>query len=176
MKFSVHGPYVIPRKGLKKNIVDDASLPLFWEDIDYDEEGISGGIGCYIFAVKAAKGIVPWYVGKTNKQRFSKECFTDRNIKIINHIIDENFGTPIVMLIAQRTANNGTLKKPSATEIKEITELEKLLISFALHKNPEIKNYQHTRLFRNLVVPGIINTPPGGQSNSVKALRKILSL
>lgn len=175
MKFTVHGPFEIPRKGSKKNIIDGAALCDFWDEVNEDVEDLPEAIGCYILSIKASKGLKPWYIGKTNKQNFRKECFTDRNINIFNNTIDETYGTPVLMLISQRTPI-GSFKKPSANEIKEITELEKMLISFGLHKNSEIKNYQNTKLFKELVVPGIINTPQGGQSKSVSILKKIFSI
>lgn len=75
MNFYPYSPIAIPRttKGLIAN--DSESLRLFWSGVEAIEEGLSNAIGIYIFSIRAGGGIIPWYVGKAEKQSFSKECF-----------------------------------------------------------------------------------------------------
>ena len=35
--------------------------------------------GCYVFALKNGGNIIAWYVGKTERMTFEKECFQATN-------------------------------------------------------------------------------------------------
>src|ERR1035438_601424 len=59
-KFKPYGPFQVP--------VDDGrvltkELKEFWTEIDGQYPGLSGAVGCYIFAISSKK-TKPWYVGK----------------------------------------------------------------------------------------------------------------
>lgn len=95
--------------------------------------------GCYLFAIRAAKGFRPIYVGKTKKS-FEKECFTYH--KVADHYQPAlgNMGkdTPVLFLL---TLGRG--KGPINN--RAIAQLEAFLIQNAVAKNPDLSNIQGTK-------------------------------
>src|SRR5260370_39064811 len=69
----------------------------FWTEHSH----LSSQIGCYIFAVRASKGIKPWYVGKTART-FKDEVFTERNLAKFYYpvITATSKGTPVFLFAA----------------------------------------------------------------------------
>ena len=80
MKFRVNGPYELPKT--KKGLIDTnaAARRLFWQQVDERFESVAEACGCYVFAIQAARGTLPWYVGKAEKQSLKKECLTPHKI------------------------------------------------------------------------------------------------
>ena len=75
--FEVKGPLKVPTyDGKAAKIVDSDRLGEFWN--------LSGGLaqrrGCYVFAVRASKGIRPIYVGRATK-RFKSEVFAPHKLE-----------------------------------------------------------------------------------------------
>ena len=99
MQYSVHGPFKLSRK--KYNGLADTSKEArkeFAEKLKGDNLGLPDACGCYIFAIKAAKGFKPWYVGITKRQSFIKECFTPTKINIYNEVLASGVATPLLFL------------------------------------------------------------------------------
>ena len=67
-KYSVHGPFRIAKQ--KNGHVNKGrdSMHTFWAKVQEEDESLPSACGCYIFAIKAGKGIRPWYVGIAEKQ------------------------------------------------------------------------------------------------------------
>lgn len=168
-EYSIHGPYKIKRhKGHKnKKRVEHTkeAKKKFWADIEKHVPDLPTACGCYLFAIETAKAIKPWYVGLT-KKGFQKECFGRHKIIIYNDVLsDYGSGTPILFFIAKRTKERGDFAKPSKNGRKDIEYLETMLIGTAIEKNPALMNIMKTKYLKNMRVPGLINTPPGKQSN-----------
>ena len=99
MNFVPHSAIEIPRQINGLIAADKESLSSFWSLVESEhEEGISGSIGCYIFSIRAGKGILPWYVGLAEKQSFRKECFTSHKLNHYNNAIAKRKGTPLLTL------------------------------------------------------------------------------
>lgn len=84
MFFYPHGPFIISKKSNGLILATAEYLKQFWEEIDEEYPGLSCACGCYVFATRAGKGVIPWYVGKTEKQSFAKECFYSHKINHYN--------------------------------------------------------------------------------------------
>ncbi len=83
-------------------------------------------------------------------------------------------GSPILFFIARQKKKSDGFAR--ATAAKEIDWLERLLISYALDANPKLFNKKATRYLRDLVVPGVINTPQGKSPAASSKLRRTLKL
>jgi len=170
-----YGPFDIPKmeNGLISN--DRNEIRTFWEDVERDGEvGLSDAVGCYMFGVRAGKGSVPWYIGLAEKQSYKVECFSPHKLNHFNNAIAKKKVTPILLFIARCTSGD-RFSKPSKNGYTDIRILENMLIGLAVKRNPDLLNIKGTKVLRDMVVPGIINTQPGGQSASTLELRTILN-
>ena len=174
MIYFPYGPFPMPRSATKRRI-DKDSQGDFWRNIDTEYDDLSYAVGCYIFSIRRSGGRpLPWYVGRTNKN-FRSECFDDHKLEHFNNALDENSGTPLLTLIAKHTPGDN-FANPSVNRQLDIEFLEKHLIALAIRCNPELKNKKDTKFLREIVVPGILNTPPVRQSRSVSELKELLKL
>lgn len=165
----------IPRtsNGLIAN--DKESMAEFWENVDEINDGLSEGIGIYIFSVRAGQGNLPWYVGKAEKQTFKKECFAHHKLTHYNHCIAGKRGTPLLTLLPKFTQAD-YFSLPNGSFHADITALEKMLIGTCLQKNKNLLNIRDTKLHKEIIVPGYINTPQGGMANSVKEFKHLIGV
>lgn len=171
MNFAVYGPFPIIRNG--RNVARDAKTKrAFWEVVDEEDDGLSDACGCYVFVIRNRA----WYVGKAEKQSFSRECFALHKIVQYNDALQEVQGRPSLLLIAKITRGN-RFARPSARGHKDIDLLENLLIGAALRRNPRLQNIKRTKHLRQMHVPGVLNTRKGeGRSIAVQALRGTLDV
>ncbi len=173
MLFTIHGPFEIPRNedGIISRSND--SKKIFWKIVDQAEDNLSGACGCYLFAVKHGPTAKPWYVGMASRRSFMRECLGSHQLNIYNEIIASQKGYPFLFLIAKRTERH-KFAKPSKTKQRAINWLESFLISIGVEKNKNLCNISKTKLLRNLVVPGILNTPKGPNTISEKKFKQTL--
>ena len=174
MNFHPHQPHEIPKQSNGLVASDKTSLNQFWEQLDTalgDE--LSAGIGCYIFSIRAGKGVLPWYVGLAEKQSFRKECFTHHKITHYNNAIAARKGTPLLTLVAKYTPR-GKLVRPTGGSHRDVQHLETMLIGNCLGRNYSLQNVKDTRLLREMVVPGLLNSPKGKPSETVRAFKALI--
>ena len=50
---------------------------------------------------------LPWYVGRTIKQDFGRECFAYHKLHKLNEVLDEHPGTLVLYLVASTGADAG---------------------------------------------------------------------
>ena len=156
MNFFPHTPLEIPRQANGLIAADKESLREFWDYAEVAvEDGISGGIGCYIFSIRAGRGALPWYVGLAEKQSFRKECFTSHKLVHYNNAVAARRGTPVLTLVAKYTPGDKLLN-PTGNEHKDIQFLETVLISYRLSRNLDLYNTRDTKMIREMVVPGLL--------------------
>jgi hypothetical protein len=127
--------------------------------------------GCYIFGLKAAGGIKPYYVGKTSGQSFKNEIFTpDKILKYRDAMDKRQNGTPVFILI-QAITKTGKIAKGDTGLIDWV---ESRLIESALARNPrDLINKLKTNYPSDAVIPGFWNSPIGANKHS-KALNSML--
>lgn len=175
MKFTIHGPFDVPRVG---HLIDDSakSKTAFWLSCDLHVPEISSACGCYVFVIRKNKNARPWYIGLTTKKTFKGEVFGLHKINHYNHAMAAvAIGKPQLYFLAKRTPG-GKFQKPSANSLPAVEFLETFLFGVALNQNSALRNSSNTKFLRNVVVPGVLNTPPGAPKAAEKALRADLGL
>ena len=175
MRYYPYGPLEIPLSKRRIEYRNKEPLNQFWEQFDGIEKGISEAVGCYIFSIRAGKGIRPWYVGMAEKQSFKKECFATHKLLNYNDCLESRKGTPVLTLLPRLTAT-GKFSKKGVNGHRDIRFLESLLISTCLQKNSELLNIKSTKLLRELEVPGLINSPKGRIKNEIKDFQRLIGL
>lgn len=170
-RYEPFGPFKIPRNG---SHVDKRRCRQFWDNIEQQTPGLSGAVGCYIFAIRAAKGAKPWYVGKTERLSFKHETWSPDKLNKYGEVLNSRKrGAPILYLIAKRTSV-GRYAKPRKGGIGEIRALENLLIGICLLRNSKLLNVKQTKHLKGIVVPGYMNEKPGARPAPARGLAKLL--
>jgi len=175
MKFSVHGPFEIPRIN---GIVDNsaASKKSFWESVEKKCSGLSAACGCYVFVVKARRGALPWYVGRTTRQSFKGEAFGAHQIIHYNHALVGKVGVKAQLFFLAKETPTGRFAKSSGNSHDDIEFLETLMFGIGLNRNHQLRNAKNTAFLKNLVVPGVLNSPQRPPTKSERALKVSLGL
>ena len=174
MRFEVQGPFELYRTKAGLVDTDATTRRYYWEWVEESIPGLSEACGCYIFAIQASRGILPWYVGKAERQSFRKECLSPHKINHFNNAIAGRKGKPILFFLPQLT-NKGAYRSPTTTKRPAIKELESLLIGMALSRNRRLLNGLGTKWMQQLTVEGFLNSnkAKGGPPSD---LRKLLGL
>jgi hypothetical protein len=172
MRFDIYGGYEIERKANRLGLFDDT----FWDRVSEEENDLPWACGCYVFALQNGHNIRPWYVGKTERRTFEKECFQSGKINIYNEVLVDRNGTPLLFLLPRLTRSGTKFSAPSKSGYRDIEFLETMLIGMALERNAELANIRKTKLLREMRVPGVINSPQARPKASVVDLRNALGL
>lgn len=173
MRFSVSGPFTLPRHGAKKLITEQTLRDL--KDSLSDQEGLATACGCYVFALRAGKGYTPHYVGQSCRRTILFEALNPINRERYNKVLDSKKGTPVLFFIPLLTPS-GKFRKPRKADgsLASVDFLERWLISQAIQKNPHLTNNKETRFLRDLHVVGIFNPRRGESTKETAALAKAL--
>lgn len=175
MRFEVVGPFFIktPRIIKSDHIKDLAN------SIAEEEAKLLAGPGCYVFGIKASSPrVIPWYVGKAEKQSVFKEATNAAHLQLYNEILDGyERGHPALIFLPQVTATG----KPAALAKGEgrkhaVDFVEDWLIAAALKSNPELYNIKKTKMLSELWVRGLFNPTQGDSSAASQALKASLKL
>lgn len=163
--FEVKGPFKVPTyNGRAAKIVDSEKLADFWES--------SGEMGerrgCYVFAIRASKGIRPQYVGRATKT-FKQEVFTPHKLeKYQRCLADIGKGNPVLFFLVPQA-------KKGKPNLKAIRELEDYLIQTAVSRNENLLNVRGTDRAK-WGIAGVIRGSGGKPSAAAQALKKTLGL
>ena len=174
MQFFPFSPLRI--KKTKNGLVaaDKDSIGDFWDRVATElEHDLADAVGCYIFSIRAGKGVKPWYVGLAARQSFRKECFTAHKLNHYNTAIAGRKGTPMLTLIPKYT-RAGRYAKPRQSGHRDIQFLETMLIGTCVRRNSCLLNVRDTKLLREMVVPGLLNNPKGRDYDSVTKFKGLL--
>ena len=172
MNYKPYEPIEFPRMRGRINR-DKLSIKEFWESFENIKDGISNSVGCYIFSLRAGKGMLPWYVGMAEKQYFKNECLTAHKILLFNDCLGKRKGTPFLTLIPKYT-KTGRYAKKSKNGHRDIQFLETLLIASCLKRNPKLLNVKATKMLREIKVPGFINSGKGRQDENIKNFKNLI--
>ena len=170
MKFEPYGPFKLPRLDGE---IDRSKRNAFWKEIEARHPLLPDAVGCYIFALKAAKGIRPWYVGKTERRSFAGETWEPGKLLGYGRVVRKHKGTPMLFLLAKLT-DQGKFARPTKRKMGAVAALEEMLIAVCLQRNRELLNKKTTRYLKGLQVPGYLNDNPGARPKSAKALARLL--
>jgi len=128
--------------------------------------------GIYIFGMKVTNGVIPCYVGKTNRT-FGGECFTERNINIYNGEIiryERNY-QPFLFFLVYRKQRGQKISN------KVILELEKYMINWALEKNPDLANTRGIEDEDRFIIAGLGGGRRGGApTREVRFFKKMMNV
>jgi len=164
-QFSVRGPLLVPYyQGKAGRTITDDNVREFWEH--HEEAGKERG--CYVFGIRAGRGLTPGYVGKATKS-FRQEIFTHHKLtRYQQFLADYAKGSP-VMFFLTAPRRKGPLNK------SHVAELEKFLIQVALAANPDLLNIQGTRA-EEWGIKGVLRGGRGNASKSAQAFKKMMNL
>ena len=165
VEFSVSGPFDVPiYRGKVGRIVRAEEGRKFFKTYP----SMAKRRGCYVFAMRAGRGMTPTYVGKATKT-FDQECFTaDKLGKCNQTLVDYAKGTLVMFLI---TAPMGK-GRPAAKQIKL---LEDFLIQVGVAANDKLLNIQGTKQ-EGWSITGLIRSSQGRPSHSVKKFQSTMKL
>lgn len=166
-EFHVLGPFAIqtskPERGGRR--IDAAEIDKFWENQAKDHPKLWKSRGCYIFAIKNGRSIVPAYVGKTTNQNFKQEAFNRGNRDTDNAIISKHKGIPVFYFLLAETGQG---------RAHHIDYLETFLIQNAVMANPELKNVQRGGL--GWKIAGVLRSDGGQPSKAAQSFRQMMHM
>ncbi|MBK8477256.1 MAG: hypothetical protein IPL39_13445 [Opitutaceae bacterium] len=172
MNYGIYGPFELPRHKARHFTHEASARREFWHDLDAEYPGLPDACGCYLISVRSRV----WYVGMAQRQSYRYECFTADKILKIERAMDGGGGSAYITLIARHTSS-GRFSKPSINGYFDIQDLELLLIGSALERNADLLNRSATKVLREIVVPGFLNSPLGaGKRTSVRAFQRIMGI
>lgn len=172
MRFDTQGPIEVPRNvlGLKAKVAAK-----FWAEANERlNPGLPEACGCYVFAIRAGKGARPWYVGKAEKQSFRNECFNPTNRIKFHELLEGRKGTPLLYFYPKMNDSGMKFASVRKTGNSSIIFLENMLIGMALERNSNLLNVSNTKMLKNLIVPGLINSGKGKLKTSAKDLKMLM--
>jgi len=163
-QFTCHGPFEIPTVKLAAaRSIAGPEIMAFWSQ----NASYSPRVGCYIFGMRAGKGITPWYVGKATKS-FGQEAFSsDKLTRYLHVLADYQRGKPVIFFVAYPAGKKGT------TNFRHIAALEKFLIQSAAIANPFLKNINHATA-PNWGIAGVLRSATKKPTNSAVAVKALL--
>ncbi len=168
MDLEVFGPFDVPCDG-SGNVkrIESKHKAVFWSDAALRQ--LRKKQGCYVFALRAAKGFVPWYVGQAGNG-FEQETFTAHKRDKYNRALTRRQrGVPVLFFVGPPGAKKMV---PS----KELNHMEKELIQFAITRNPDICNVQNTNNAPRWTIQGVIRSPRGKPSTPAKKFKTMLQI
>lgn len=171
MKYQISKPYGVPRdEHLTSRNPKDRKT--FWELVNSDVEGLAGACGCYMLVIRNKV----WYVGMAEKQSFRKECFQPHKIVQYDSALKKGKGIPYLIFISKMT-QTGNFCGPSPNGHKDIRTLEQLLIGAAIDRNPQLCNIKNTKVLREIMVPGFLNSGRGqARSSAVQEFKRAIGI
>lgn len=163
--FQIDGPYELPfekRNGGRTLVFDG-----FWDD-DSDAAHLADECGCYVFAIRAGKGITPIYVGKATKT-FKQETFNPANKhKYHDGFSDYAKGTPLMFFVVHPN-------QKGRTNATEITDIEDFLIQTGVAKNPGLQNVRGAGQPK-WSISGVIRGGKGKRSHAETEFRNLFDI
>lgn len=164
-QFAPEGPLDIPfAQGKASKSISAEQAREFWEHHPH----LTDRRGCYIFAIRAGRGIIPAYVGKATKT-FKQEVFApDKLAKYQRVLSDYRKGTPVFFFLVSQQERG----KPNTSIVGE---LEDFLIQTALIANDDLINVRGTKR-ADFSISGVLRGGKGKPSGAAKALKRCLRL
>jgi hypothetical protein len=176
MNFEVFGPYFFKTK----TIIKLEHVAAVRDEITASESGnvLSTAPGCYVFGVKSsgAQRVIPWYVGKAERQPVIKEATNAQHLQLYNEIFDDyKNGHPALYFLPSTTPKGkATTLAESGGSKPAIEFLEDWLIATCLKANADLWNVKKTRMLRELYVRGIFNPSKGDLNSPAASFKKCI--
>lgn len=162
-KFQVQGPFPIPvHQGVNGRVIRKSEADEFFKQ----HRSLEAQKGCYIFGIRAGRGVTPLYVGKATKT-FKQECFASGKLQRYGEaLVSYRRGTPVLYLVVAPGGRPATA---------QIAALENFLIGAAAAKNPAVLNVKGTKK-PAWSVDGVIPGGRGRPTDSARSLKSCLGL
>ena len=175
MKYSVHGPFEIHRDN---GLIDTSASAkrTFWERVESEVEGLPDACGVYVFVIRAKRGTLPWYVGLTTKRGFKNESLGLHQTNHYNHALGRKVGVKPQLFFLAKETPTGRFSKPSQRSHSDIEFLETFMFGVALNRNASLRNSKNTKFLKNIVVPGVVNSPQRKPTTTERSLKSALGL
>jgi hypothetical protein len=155
----------VVRKGHGR-MIQGEGLRAFWEEEVGDQ--LAFKCGCYVFGIRAGRGIVPLYVGRATRS-FKQECFTlHKRHKIDVSLLHWMRGTPLLFLVPLQ-------RRRGPVNRKLIARAEQFLIQNAVARNPNLANVHGTEQ-ETWGIKGVLRAGNGRPSESAKAFKGMMGL
>jgi hypothetical protein len=160
-EFEVKGPFPVPLTPSRR--IDDRG---FVESLSSREVSVLDRRGCYVYAIRNARGYRPLYVGRT-KRSFYHEAFSDRHLRRLEAFLEKSKGTLVLFFLCY-------VPTRGRVHLRSIEELETHLIRSAKRKNPRLLNVQTLDDPRQFTIVGVDTR--GRKTDSSRALARALDL
>lgn len=163
--FEVNGPFEVPTyKGLAARLIRSDEGRSFFSRYP----ALAKASGCYVFGMRAGRGITPFYVGKACRT-FEQECFAPDKINRYNEcLVDYARGGPVLFLVAL------PVRRGRRNE-QAIGELEDFLIQVAVARNQDLLNVKGTSA-PEWGILGVLRSGSGRRSANADTFAKMLRL
>jgi len=163
--FSIEGPFEIPcYEGKGGRTITEEDGRTFWDEHDH----LGGHRGCYVFGIRAGKGLTPGYVGKATRG-FRQEVFSHHKLtRYQQFLADYGKGTPVLFFVVAP-------RRKGAPNAAHIRELEEFLIQVALAANSDLLNIKGTRT-EEWGIGGVLRSGKGKPSSSAREFRRLMKL
>lgn len=162
--YNVFGPIPVPVYRKHGRRIYTERLDEFWQELP----DIGTARGCYVFGIRAGRGITPCYVGKATRT-FRQEVFAPHKLdKYHRALIEYKRGTPVLFFVSAPRRRGRA--NHSATG-----EIESFLIQQAVAANPNLSNVKGTRS-AEWGIAGVIRGGQGKPSTAACAFKKALKI
>ena len=164
-RFSVYGPFEVPcEQGPGGRSVTEENVREFW----MKHRKYRGRRGCYVFGMRAGKGLAPGYVGKATRS-FEREVFTDHKLLRYQRFMAQYAkGTPVIFLLSSPEQRG----KPNRNEIGKV---EAYLIELAATANEDLLNIKGAKPPK-WGIRGVVRGGKGKTHKGVTAFRKMMGI
>jgi hypothetical protein len=164
-RFLVKGPFLVD---FQKNPAGKAITPsegkLFWDK----HPALKKELGCYVFGIRASKGMKPLYIGKATKS-FGQEVFSSHKLaKYMEGLSHSKKGAPILFFVCLP-------KQAGPKNKKSIDELESYLIQAGLKANFNLLNDKKTKI-ESWSIAGVLRDRPGQPTISAQDFKKLMNM
>ena len=164
-RFIVKGPFVIP---VQKNIGGRAIAASEGKDFWLRHTALGDEKGCYVFGVRAGKGMTPLYAGKATKS-FKQEVFAPHRLaKYMTALTLFQKGTPVLFFLCS-PITKGAVNKVN------IDELEYFLIQAGMKANPGLLNDKKKKV-EVWSIGGILRDRQGKPTNAAQEFKVLMGL
>ncbi len=163
--FRVVGPRELQTyKGIAGRTITDEEVSAFWAR----NHDLAERRGCYVFGMKAPRGMMPAYVGRATRT-FKQEALADNKLKRYQrHLVDYRGGSPVLFFVLAPY-------RRGAPNARHIEQLERFLIQRALLANAKLLNVQGTRS-EEWAITGVVRATKGKPSRDARQFRSLLKL
>lgn len=164
-KFSIKGPLSVPMyKGRAARTITNQNVKEFWAK----HPEFTRRRGCYVFGVRAGKGITPAYVGMAARG-FKSEVFAPHKLaKYQQFLADYVKGTPIVFFLV-------VPQQKGTTNVSHVKDLERFLIEVGVATNPDLLNKRGTKAAEWSIV-GLLRSGQGKPSAAATKFRRMMGI